>query len=122
MISVDQLARSNLEERVRRGCVPDHGQTGVVPVQIRLSDFEPRHPTAKSFIRALLNPDPARCPTAEQALAHTWLTSFAAPTEHDLPGLRENFDPRALAQRDQHGASHVALRHYKGANHHNVTG
>jgi len=95
VISVDQLARSNLEERVRRGCVPDHGQTGVVPVQIRLSDFEPRHPTAKSFIRALLNPDPARCPTAEQALAHTWLTSFAAPTEHDLPGLRENFDPRA---------------------------
>jgi calcium/calmodulin-dependent protein kinase I len=32
---------------------------------------------------------------AEQALAHTWLTSFAAPIEHDLSGLRENFDPCA---------------------------
>jgi len=52
-------------------------------------------PTAKGFIRALLNPDPARRLTAEQALAHSWLTSFDAPAEHDLSGLRENFDPRA---------------------------
>jgi len=51
--------------------------------------------TAKSFIRALLHPNPARRLTAEQAPSHTWLTSFVAPMEHDLCGLRENFDPRA---------------------------
>ena len=51
--------------------------------------------TAKNFIRALLHPNPTCRLTAEQALSHTWLTSFAAPTEHDLCGLRENFDPRA---------------------------
>ena len=51
--------------------------------------------TAKSFIHALLHPNPAPRLTAEQALSYTWLTSFAAPMEHDLCGLRENFDPRA---------------------------
>jgi len=51
--------------------------------------------TAKSFIRALLHPNPARQLTAEQVPSHTWLTSFMAPMEHDLCGLRENFDPRA---------------------------
>ncbi|KAH9167908.1 kinase-like domain-containing protein [Lactarius sanguifluus] len=50
---------------------------------------------AKGFIRALVDPDPARRLTAEQALAHTWLTTYAPSTEHDLSGLRENFDPRA---------------------------
>jgi len=50
---------------------------------------------AKDFIRTLLNPNPVRRLTAEQALAHPWLTTFAPPTEHDLSGLRENFDPRA---------------------------
>ncbi|KAI9437283.1 Pkinase-domain-containing protein [Lactarius indigo] len=50
---------------------------------------------AKGFIRALLDPDPAQRLTAEQALAHTWLTTYAPSTEHDLSGLRENFDPRA---------------------------
>ena len=50
---------------------------------------------AKGFIRALLDPDPARRLSAEQALAHTWLTTYAPTTEHDLSGLRENFDPRA---------------------------
>ena len=48
------------------------------------------HPTAKNFIHGPLNSDPARCLTAEQALARSWLTSFAAPTEHDLSGQREN--------------------------------
>jgi hypothetical protein len=39
------------------------------------------------------------------------VTSFAAPTEHDLSGLRENFDPRcALAQRHQRGTGPVAVR------------
>jgi len=90
-----------------------------VPVQIRLSDFGLRHPTAKSFIRALLNPDPARRPTAEQALANTWLTSFAAPTEHDLSGLRENFDPRARWRSAISTARALSrFAHYKGANHH----
>lgn len=45
----------------------------------------------------LLRPNPTRRLTAdsEQALSHTWFTSFAAPTEHDLCDLRKNFDPRA---------------------------
>jgi len=34
-------------------------------------------------------------PTAEGALPHTWLTSFATLTEHDLCSLRENFNLRA---------------------------
>ncbi|KAI9461068.1 Pkinase-domain-containing protein [Russula earlei] len=50
---------------------------------------------AKGFIGALLNPDSAHRLTAEQALAHSWLTSFDPPVEHDLSGLRENFNPRA---------------------------
>ncbi|KAI0298768.1 kinase-like domain-containing protein [Multifurca ochricompacta] len=50
---------------------------------------------AKVFIRALLNPDPTCRLTAEQASVHTWLTTYAPSTGHDLSGLRENFDPRA---------------------------
>ncbi|KAA1476373.1 Pkinase-domain-containing protein [Dentipellis sp. KUC8613] len=52
---------------------------------------------AKSFIRALLNPDPAQRPAAVDALAHPWLTRAApdAEAEVDLSGLRENFNPRA---------------------------
>ncbi|KAI0319890.1 kinase-like domain-containing protein [Amylostereum chailletii] len=48
---------------------------------------------AKTFIKALLHPDPHERPTAAEALQHPWLT---APTEenHDLSGLRENFNPR----------------------------
>jgi len=58
-------------------------------------------------------------PTAEQALAHTWLTSFAAPTEHDLSGLRENFDPRARWRSAISTARALSrFAHYKGANHH----
>ena len=74
--------------------------------------------TAKNFIRALLHPNPARRLTAEQALSHTWLTSFAAPTEHDLCGLRENFDPRAR-WRNAIGAARAMSRFAKGngANH-----
>jgi len=75
--------------------------------------------TAKNFIRALLHPNPARRLTAEQALSHTWLTSFAAPTEHDLCGLRENFDPRAR-WRNAIGAARAMSRFAKsnGANNH----
>jgi len=74
---------------------------------------------AKNFIRALLHPNPARRLTAEQALSHTWLTSFAAPTEHDLSGLRENFDPRAR-WRNAIGAARAMSRLAKsnGANNH----
>ncbi|THU79251.1 Pkinase-domain-containing protein [Dendrothele bispora CBS 962.96] len=51
---------------------------------------------AKDFIKSLLNPDPAKRPTAAQALNHTWLTTHTPSTEHDLStGLREHFDPRA---------------------------
>ncbi|KAF8502686.1 kinase-like domain-containing protein, partial [Russula emetica] len=64
---------------------------------------------AKGFIRALLNPDPARRLTAEQALAHPWLTTFDSPIEHDLSGLRENFDPRAR-WRNAIGAARVLSR------------
>jgi len=66
-------------------------------VGMRLSDFQALVPytTTKSFMRALLNPNPTRRLTAEQALSYTWLTSIAAPTEHDLCGIRENFDLRS---------------------------
>ncbi|KAI0735690.1 Pkinase-domain-containing protein [Earliella scabrosa] len=49
---------------------------------------------AKDFVKKLLNPDPVKRPTAEEALNHKWLTEHT-PTDHDLSGLRENFDPRA---------------------------
>ncbi|KAI1786293.1 Pkinase-domain-containing protein [Ganoderma leucocontextum] len=50
---------------------------------------------AKDFVKTLLNPDPLKRPTAEEALNHHWLTSHRPSTEHDLTGLREHFDPRA---------------------------
>ena len=68
----------------------------------------PAH-TAKAFIRALINPDPTHRLTAEQALAHPWLTTFDSPTEHDLTGLRENFDPRAR-WRNAIGAARILSR------------
>jgi hypothetical protein len=93
--SEDQPVRSTLEERVRRWYTPNHRHTDAAPFQVRISDFGHCHPTAESFIRALLNPDFVCHPTADQALMHAWLTSFATPTEHDLSNPRENFDPRA---------------------------
>jgi hypothetical protein len=67
--------------------------------------------TAKNFIRALLHPDRVRRPTTEQALSHTWFTSFAAPTEYGLCNLRENFDrARTIAQCDRRPTGPVALR------------
>ncbi|KAH8086590.1 Pkinase-domain-containing protein [Cristinia sonorae] len=50
---------------------------------------------AKAFIKALLHPDPSERPTATQALQNPWLTTHEASQEHDLSGLRENFNPRA---------------------------
>ncbi|TCD68607.1 hypothetical protein EIP91_010398 [Steccherinum ochraceum] len=50
---------------------------------------------AKDFIKQLLSPDPAQRPTAEQALQNPWLTTHEANKEHDLTGLRDNFNPRA---------------------------
>ncbi|KZT06205.1 Pkinase-domain-containing protein [Laetiporus sulphureus 93-53] len=50
---------------------------------------------AKDFVKYLLNPDPTKRPTAAQALKHAWLTSHSPSTEHDLCGLREQFNPRA---------------------------
>ncbi|KAI0638956.1 kinase-like domain-containing protein [Trametes polyzona] len=50
---------------------------------------------AKDFVKSLLNPDPSKRPTAEEALKHKWLTDHSPSTEHDLTGLREHFDPRA---------------------------
>ncbi|KAL1952328.1 hypothetical protein VTO73DRAFT_1477 [Trametes versicolor] len=52
-------------------------------------------PEAKDFVKSLLNPDPAKRPTAEEALKHKWLTDHTPSTEHDLTGLREHFDPKA---------------------------
>ncbi|KAI0367501.1 Pkinase-domain-containing protein [Pilatotrama ljubarskyi] len=52
-------------------------------------------PEAKDFVKTLLNPDPSKRPTAEEALKHKWLTDHTPSTEHDLTGLREHFDPRA---------------------------
>jgi hypothetical protein len=93
--------------KVRRGTSPvESAQVG-----IGFTDVGLWYPIAKGFIRALLNTDPSPRPTAQQALTYSWLTSFAAPTEHDLSGLRENFDPRcALAQCDRRGSSPVAVR------------
>ncbi|TDL22436.1 Pkinase-domain-containing protein [Rickenella mellea] len=50
---------------------------------------------AKDFISHLLKANPADRPSAEEALRHPWLTSHEPSTEHDLSGLRENFDPKA---------------------------
>ncbi|KDQ51352.1 hypothetical protein JAAARDRAFT_41197 [Jaapia argillacea MUCL 33604] len=50
---------------------------------------------AKDFIKKLLNPDPKERPTAAEALKHPWLTAGLVPPTHDLPGLRDNFDPKA---------------------------
>ncbi|TFK88532.1 Pkinase-domain-containing protein [Polyporus arcularius HHB13444] len=52
-------------------------------------------PAAKDFVKTLLRSDPAKRPTAEEALKHEWLTSHTPSNEHDLTGLREHFDPRA---------------------------
>jgi len=67
----------------------------------------------------LLSPDPSRRLTAEQALTHSWVTSFAAPTEHDLSGLLENFDLCAR-WRNTISAARVLSRfgNHKGANNH----
>lgn len=51
---------------------------------------------AKDFIRALLQVDQTKRPSAGEALAHPWLTTHEPSDEHDLgAGLREHFDPRA---------------------------
>src|SRR6266851_2000458 len=77
------------------------------------------HPTAKNFIHGPLNSDPARCLTAEQALARSSLTRFAAPTEHDLSGLRENFDLRACWRNTISAAPVLSqFANHKGANNH----
>jgi calcium/calmodulin-dependent protein kinase I len=47
-------------------------------------------------------------------LAHSWLTTHAPSTEHDLSGLRENFDPRAR-WRQAIGAARLASRLTNGA-------
>lgn len=49
---------------------------------------------AKDFIRSLLKPNPVDRPTVSQALKDPWLTEHEASTEHDLTGLRENFNPK----------------------------
>jgi len=96
----------------------DHRQTGAAPVHIRLSDFGLRHLTAKSFFRPLLNPDPAYRLTADQALVHTWLTSFAVSTEDDLSGLPENFDLHARWRSVISTARALSrFANHKGANH-----
>jgi len=54
---------------------------------------------AKNFIKRLLQPDPAKRPTAAEASEDHWLTTHKPSTEHDLAvGLRENFDARAQWQ------------------------
>jgi len=51
---------------------------------------------AKEFIVSLLNIDPAKRPSAAEALEAAWLTSHDASTEHDIgAGLRENFSAKA---------------------------
>ncbi|KAF5386526.1 hypothetical protein D9757_005933 [Collybiopsis confluens] len=51
---------------------------------------------AKDFIKRLLNPDPTKRPSAQEAFDDPWLTTHEHSEEHDLSGgLREHFDPRA---------------------------
>ncbi|KAF9781001.1 Pkinase-domain-containing protein [Thelephora terrestris] len=50
---------------------------------------------AKKFIKSLLIPNPIYRPTAAAALIDHWLTIHTPSTETDLPGLRDNFNPRA---------------------------
>ncbi|THH26794.1 hypothetical protein EUX98_g7393 [Antrodiella citrinella] len=50
---------------------------------------------AKTFIKSMLSPDPADRPSAREALQNRWLTTHEANKEHDLTGLRDNFNPRA---------------------------
>lgn len=76
-----------------------------------MSSFYSPFRIAKDFIVALLNPDPAKRLTTEEALSHPvgylctrfsfpfnvfskWLTTQAS-CEHDLSGLRDHFNPRA---------------------------
>ena len=104
-------ARVDFHDRYWKN-VSDEGTPGIIRVLTFYLTFAP-YITAKSFIRALLHPNPARRLTAEQALSHTWLTSFEAPTEHDLCGLRENFDPRAR-WRNAIGAARAMSRFVRG--------
>ncbi|KAF8306760.1 Pkinase-domain-containing protein [Clavulina sp. PMI_390] len=54
---------------------------------------------AKDFILALLKTDPKLRPTATEALKLPWVSTFQAPTEHDISvGLRENFSARKTWQ------------------------
>ena len=56
---------------------------------------------AKDFISRLVVADPVERATADEALAHEWLSlkkageGVALDAEHDLSGLRENFNPKA---------------------------
>ncbi|KAI3601465.1 calcium calmodulin-dependent protein [Moniliophthora roreri] len=55
---------------------------------------------AKNFIKSLLNPDPAKRPTAAETFNDPWLTppTSTPDPEQDIDisaGLREHFDPRA---------------------------
>ncbi|EJD50102.1 Pkinase-domain-containing protein [Auricularia subglabra TFB-10046 SS5] len=54
------------------------------------------NPKGKDFIRSLLQVDPAKRPSASEALADAWLTTHEPANDVDLAaGLRENFNPRA---------------------------
>ena len=78
-------------------------------------------PQQKGFICTPLIPDPPRRRTAEQALAHSWVTSFAVPIEHDLSGLGETFDSPSRARwRNAISAARVLTRfgNHKGTNNH----
>ncbi|EPQ61318.1 Pkinase-domain-containing protein, partial [Gloeophyllum trabeum ATCC 11539] len=58
---------------------------------------------AKDFIRYLLNSNPAERPSAAEALEHEWLTN-RRPGQHDLSGLRDNFDARGKWRQAIQGA------------------
>jgi calcium/calmodulin-dependent protein kinase I len=51
---------------------------------------------AKNFIKRLLNPDPAKRPSAAETFEDPWLATHQHSEEHDLSeGLRDHFDPRS---------------------------
>jgi len=69
---------------------------------------------AKGFILALLDPDPAKRLTADEASKHIWVTTHEPSNEHDLSGLRDNFNPRARWKAAIAGAR--ALHRFGSAN------
>ena len=99
----------------------EHHQSNLRRSELDSLTWGTRMPQQKGFIRTLLIPGPSRRRTAEQPLAHSWVTSFAVPIGHDLSGLGETFDSPSRARwRNAISAARVLTRfgNHKGTNNH----